>query len=131
VNKTTNAKIYNAKLILLLLMLLPGCVMFDCVEKHLASHQLRDGRTIQLYIVGCGATTSDIIWVNQRRPGSRDTIINEIEPFDNHVIQFHQLSDSILKLVFIDTILFKGDTAERIINLNERLEHPPTFGFQH
>jgi len=102
--------------------------IFEKNQRLMGDFKLQNGNLIELYYIGYGATTPNVIWINEKKEAGGDTIINKIDGFDyKYIISFNQLNDSLLKIVFTDTAYFKGRQTERVVNLNQRIKVPPAL----
>lgn len=102
--------------------------IFEKNQRLIGDFKLQNGNVIELYYIGYGATTPNVIWINEKKAAGSDTIINRIDGFDyKYTVSFNQLNDSLLKIVFTDTAYFKGRQTERIVNLNQRIKVPATL----
>ena len=78
-------------------------------QRFMGDFKLQNGNVIELYYSGYGATTDNVIWINEKKASGKETIINRIDGFDYmSTVSFSQLNDSLLKIIFTDTAYFKG-----------------------
>lgn len=106
----------------LAIILFNGCGdMFSKDEHILGSCKINNSTTIELHYIGLGATTKDVIQV-QKKTTSGNTLVKIIEGFnDTYKVEMKPLDDTLLKITFTDTIDFKGQSRDFIVNLNEKV----------
>ena len=106
----------------LFVFLLNGCEMFPKDERVLASYKIDNSTTVELHYIGLGATTKDVIQV-QKKTATSNTLVKIIEGFnDTYKVDVKPLDDTLLKITFTDTINFRCQSRDFIINLNEKVK---------
>ena len=96
--------------------------MFPKDEHLLGKYKMNNNSTIELHYIGLGATTKDIIEVRKKTADSI-TLVAKIEGFnDTYKVEMKSIDDTLLKIIFTDTIDFKGKSRDFIINLNEKVK---------
>ncbi len=114
------------KIIIYALLLIACEFLTSCFfmrdERTLITKSLSNGERIEVYYVGYGATTSDVIWIAKINNNKRN-IVGKIKDFDfTFKINLNQINDSIIRLRFTDTTNFTGIYNDFFINLNNRIE---------
>jgi len=85
--------------IFIIILSIQGCTMFDKDERLLSEHNKINGEKIEIYYVGLGATTNDVIQV--RKSGSQKLLW--VSDKYNYLKSSALLNDSSLQLVLSDT----------------------------
>ena len=96
--------------------------MFPKDEHFLGRYKMNNITTIELHYIGLGATTKDIIEV-RKKTADGTTLVTRIEGFnDTYKVEMKSINDTLLKIIFTDTIDFKGQSRDFIVNLNEKVK---------
>ncbi len=105
-----------------IIFLLSGCFeMFPKDEKLIGSCKFSNNAIVELHYIGMGATSKNIIRVQKKNEGS-NILVKVIEGFnDTYKVEMKPLDDTLLKITFTDTINFKSQSRDFIVNLNERI----------
>jgi hypothetical protein len=94
----------------------------DKKEKVMSQYKLRNGDIIELRSIGVGATAADVIWINKTNMKGDKVIVSRLVGLsDIYEVSFEQLNDTLLKISFVDTVVFKGSRIDTTINLNKRI----------
>jgi len=99
-----------------------GCLDLGKSEDILIGKQLiKDGSVIELYAGGGGATAPDVVWV-KRNPSNKGEYIGKIKwGLFEAESKIWQISDSIIKIRFTDTSIFKGKFRDYTINIYNKV----------
>lgn len=91
-----------------------GCTMFDKDERLLSKHRKNNGEKIEIFYVGLGATTNDVIQV---RESSSQKLFWVSDKY-NYLKSSALLNDSSLQLVVSDTGYHNYDNKPDTILVN-------------
>ena len=86
-------------LLVIIILLSYGCNVFDKDETLLAEHIKINGEKVQIYYVGLGATTNDVIQVKK---ANEEKILWVTDKY-NYIQSSKLISDTSLQLVLSDT----------------------------
>jgi hypothetical protein len=109
--------------ILLLSLVLSGCFnMFDPKKDLIASYKLNSTTEIEISSKGYGATTKDFteIW---KVTSNANELIKRIDgSYSGYKARIIKVNDTLFKVTFTDTSVFKGMSKSFPFNLNERVK---------
>lgn len=109
-------------------LLLVFFILYGCNEKKITMihYQLKNGDGIELeYSIGSalGATTPDVTWIKKIKKNGDGYLVGKIKAvFDHDRINIFQINDTIIKIRFTDTTMWKGQFRDYIVNINKRIE---------
>lgn len=99
--------------------------MFDSKEDLMGKFILKDGNLIEVINVGTGATSPDVIWINKTNKNGERFSIDSIMIGGGGLgynLAFQQINDTLLKITFIDTLVFIDQKKEWLVNLKNRIK---------
>gem|GEM_PF-5706796 len=111
---------------LLLVLINVSCFeLFNKNERLINSYKLNNSNdVIELYFIGLGTTTNNVIEIRKTN-SSQTKVIKKIKgPNDTYKVDIQQINDTLIKIVFTDTVGFKGAQREFVVNVsgNDSLE---------
>jgi uncharacterized protein (UPF0264 family) len=95
--------------------------MFDKKEDKLLTYRIDAETNIEVYSSGYGATSKDFTEI-KKTTSSGSALIKRIDgSYSGYQVKIDHVNDTIFKITFIDTAIFKGMKKTFVFNINENL----------
>jgi len=109
--------------ILLCTVFLSGCFnLFNEKKDLIATYKLNASTSIEISSKGYGATTKDFTEIRKVTP-NKDELIKRIDgSYSNYKAKIVRVDDTLFKVIFTDTSVFKGMSRAFPFNVNERVK---------
>ena len=98
--------------------------MFKKEKRLISQYKIDEKNILEIYFVGLGATTKDVIEVREKNINGSNRLVSVISGFDDsYRIEFKPINDSLIKIIFRDTSIFKGMSKDFLINLRDSVKN--------
>lgn len=104
-------------------MLASGCFnMFNRKEDWLLVYKLNPKSNLEVYAVGFGATTKGHTEIKKTLGSGSDVIKIIDDDYYGYKTNIFKINDTLLKITFIDTSVFRGMSKSFEFNIHDRLK---------